>query len=338
MQRPEEAKQGYQGRRLHSDNVVHSDEYEDLPDGLEIYGTFADDFDEDEDEEKQADIEKVNTRPPGESLEEESQRASLEEESRLRLVVGLGSDPGVTRKNAPNEDNVLGLQGTHVTGLGAVPVGLFVVADGMGGHSNGQEASRIAIRSMSDVVAPALLNSKAAEELCEGLLKDGAQHANFAIYQRNQQNFMMGTTLTSALIFGSTAHIINIGDSRTYLYRASSGLTQVTRDHSHVWQLFEAGIIKHEDIYTHPERNQIARCLGEHVRAEIDSFKVSLQADDVLLLCSDGLWEMVRDPEIEQIIQSNASHAPQVSAKLIEAALRNGGADNVSAVAVCVVA
>ncbi len=260
------------------------------------------------------------------------------EPSQLRLTVGIGSDAGLVRKKSINEDNVLGLQDIHITDEEIVPVGLFVVADGMGGHANGQEASRLATCSVSEVVTPTLLSSKAEEALCEDLLKDGIQYANFSIYQHNQQKFVMGTTITAALIFGSMAYITNVGDSRTYLYRALSGLTQITTDHSHVWQLFKEGLIKEEDIYIHPKRNEINRCLGERVRVEIDTFKVPLQANDVLLLCSDGLWEMVRNADIEQIIKDNAPRASQTSAKLIDAALHNGGADNVSAVVVCVTA
>ena len=95
-------------------------------------------------------------------------------------------------------------------------------------------------------------------------------------------------------------------------------------------------MIKQEDIYTHPKRNEITRCLGERLRTEIDTFGVPIQANDVLLLCYDGLWEMVRNPEIEQIIGDNAPYASQTSAKLVEAALRNGGADNVSVIVVCI--
>ena len=260
------------------------------------------------------------------------------EQSSLRLSVGISSDAGLVRKKSVNEDNVLGLQDIHITDEEILPVGLFVVADGMGGHANGQEASRLATCSVSKVVTPTLLSSKAEGALCEDLLRDGIQYANFSVYQHNQQKFVMGTTITSAIVFGSMAYIANVGDSRIYLYRASSGLTQITTDHSQVWQLFKEGLIQEEDIYTHPKRNEINRCLGERVRVEIDTFKVPLQANDVLLLCSDGLWEMVRNADIEQIIKDNAPRASQTSAKLIDAALHNGGADNVSAVVVCVTA
>ena len=260
----------------------------------------------------------------------------LQEQSQLRLIVGIGSHPGITRKNGPNEDNVLGLQDTYVTDTGVIPVGLFVVADGMGGHSNGQEASRLAICSVSEVVTPTVLHADTEEAFSEDMLQEGVQHANEVIYQHNQQKFRMGTTITTALVFGSTAYVANVGDSRTYLYRPSEGLTQITSDHSHVWQLYKEGCIRHEDIYTHPRRNEIYRCLGEHEHVEIDTFQVALQAYDVLLLCTDGLWEMVHDTEIEHILQDNTLHASQISAKLIEAALHNGGADNVSAVVVCI--
>ena len=267
---------------------------------------------------------------------QEDDEEAFQEYPQLRLIVGIGSHPGIVRKNGPNEDNVLGLQDTYVTETGVVPVGLFVVADGMGGHSNGQEASRLAVCSVSEVVTPTVLGTDTEDAFSEDLLQDGVQHANEAIYQHNQQKFRMGTTITTALVFGSTAYVANVGDSRTYLYRPGEGLIQITSDHSHVWQLFKEGCIRHEDIYTHPKRNEIYRCLGEREHVEIDTFQVALQASDVLLLCTDGLWEMVRDAEIEHILQDNALHASQMSANLIEAALRNGGADNVSALVVCI--
>ena len=298
--------------QLSTHDVIHYDE--DTIEEFTEYEPFLDEFDEDEVRSEEG----------------------LQEQPQLRLIVGVGSHPGIVRKNGVNEDNVLGVQDTYVTETSVVPVGLFVVADGMGGHSHGQEASRLAVCSVSEVVTPMVLNAKAEDTLCEELLEDGVQRANIAIYQHNQQKFTMGTTITTAIVFGSTAYVANVGDSRTYLYRATDGLTQITSDHSHVWQLFKEGCIQHEDIYTHPKRNEIYRCLGERARVEIDTFQVTLQADDVLLLCTDGLWEMVRDAEMEHIIQDNALHASQMSAKLIEAALHNGGADNVSAIVVCI--
>ena len=271
-----------------------------------------------------------------EEADEQDDEVVVQEQPQPRLSVGIRSHPGVVRKNRPNEDSVLSIQDTYVTETSVVPTGLFVVADGMGGHSNGQEASRLAVCSVSEVVTPLLLNADTEKAFSEDVLQEGVQRANSAIYQHNQQQFFMGTTITSALIYGSTAYVANVGDSRTYLYRPGESLTQITSDHSHVWQLYQQGLISQEDIYTHPKRNEIYRCLGEDAQVEIDTFHIALQAQDVLLLCSDGLWEMVHDAEIERILQNNVPDAEQISAKLIDVALCNGGADNVSVIVVSV--
>ncbi|GCE14602.1 PP2C family protein-serine/threonine phosphatase [Tengunoibacter tsumagoiensis] len=262
----------------------------------------------------------------------------------LRLVVGIGLDPGIVRRNSPNEDNLFAIQGVRMTDRGPMPAGLFVVADGMGGHANGREASRSAIHSISDVIVPALLRdvsgrgSEEEEHIFADMLKDGVHRANLAIYRRNRDlPQMMGTTVTSALIVDNTAYVVNVGDSRTYLYRASEGLQQVTRDHSVVARLVESGAILPDDIYTHPQRNQIYRCLGEHASVEIDSFIVHLKPDDILILCSDGLWEMVRDGAIEKIVASAAHNPSQISSILVHAALSRGGVDNISVVVVGIV-
>ena len=176
------------------------------------------------------------------------------------------------------------------------------------------------------------------EEFFLNLLKDGVYRANLAIYQRNHtMPHMMGTTVTTVIVVDSTAYVINVGDSRTYLYRATEGLIQITRDHSTVACLVEEGEIEPDEIYTHPQRNQIYRCLGEHSMVEMDTFVVPLEPDDVLLLCSDGLWEMVRDPVMEKIVASSSHLPAQVSNMLVQAALNQGGADNISAVVVGVV-
>lgn len=257
------------------------------------------------------------------------------EEEIARLSVGVKSHPGIVRQTMPNEDNLLALQGVHLTPNGLLPVGLFAVADGMGGHAHGREASRLAIQAVGDTVSPVLLHPNTEEELYAELLRDGVQRANFAIYQRNrQQAHMMGTTLTAALVFGSSVQVVNVGDSRVYLYRPASGLMQITRDHSIVARLVEKGIITSDTIYTHPRRNQIYRCLGENPTVELDSFSVTLQTDNVLLLCSDGLWEMVHDDEIEEIIRSSAPEGAQISETLLRRALEHGGEDNISIIAV----
>ena len=256
-------------------------------------------------------------------------------EGEIDLLVGSGSDPGIRRRNKPNEDSILEIHATYFDRGMPLPVGLFVIADGMGGHASGLEASQLAIQVLSDVVLSSVRDYIGDEEVLEQLLADGAYHANLAVHERNQQEKkFMGTTMTAALVVGTTAYIVNVGDSRTYLYRHCDGLTQITRDHSVVARLVEENMIHLDEIYTHPRRNEIYRCLGERESVEVDTFAVPLQTGDSLLLCSDGLWEMVRDPHIRDILQSTSSTPSQASTQLIEAALKGGGHDNISVIVV----
>jgi serine/threonine protein phosphatase PrpC len=256
-------------------------------------------------------------------------------DTQLRFVVGVGLDPGVVRKDTPNEDTLLAIQGTRITERGSEPIGLFIVADGMGGHANGQEASRVAIQTMSDIIVPVIMRGTEGDDDFLQLLKEGAHRANLTLYQRNRQlPRMMGTTLTAAIVAANTAYVVNVGDSRTYIYREGAQLTPITRDHSIVARMVESGAITREEVYTHPKRNQIYRCLGEKASVEADTFVEELHYGDVLLLCSDGLWEMVRDEDIQKIIESSAAHPAQTSSMLVQAALDRGGADNVSVVVV----
>ncbi|HEX6555696.1 MAG TPA: protein phosphatase 2C domain-containing protein [Ktedonobacteraceae bacterium] len=253
----------------------------------------------------------------------------------LSLVVGTRSNPGIKRQHKPNEDSLFAAQGERVHNSQTQQFGLFVVADGMGGHANGQDASRQAIQTISEEVLPKISgNDPLNDEMLVQILVDGVQHANQAVHQRNmEQRADMGTTITVALIMGAIAYIANVGDSRTYLYRKAAGLKKITNDHSVVASLVEAGIIRPDDIYTHPKRNQIYRSLGEKPMVDVDWFKVMLQPEDKLLLCTDGLWDMVRDPTIEQIL-SAVPDPSQTGNALIKAALEGGGEDNVSVIVV----
>jgi serine/threonine protein phosphatase PrpC len=253
-----------------------------------------------------------------------------------RLIVSTGLDVGLKRKDRPNEDSLLALQNTRVLRGNTCPVGLFVVADGMGGHTNGQEASRLVIQTLSKTVVPSIIYGPTDDNYAE-LLAEGVHHANLEVYRRNrQEKANMGTTIAAALVVDTTAYVVSAGDSRVYLYRASSGLSQVTRDHSIVARLVENGLIPPEDIYTHPRRNEIYRSLGHQPSEDLDRFILALQPEDILLLCSDGLWEMVRDNQIEQIIASTLHRPTQISAALVQAALEGGGKDNISVIVVYV--
>lgn len=255
------------------------------------------------------------------------------------LDVAIGLHQGRVRTG--NEDCVLALTGT-------IPetqeiFGLFVVCDGMGGHIHGQEAAHLAIRTLLEQLFPVLERATVPFN-GERILTEAIQQANSAIYLRNQSSTMgresittsqidsMGTTITAVLLLGETAYVANIGDSRTYLY--DQRLSRITRDHSLVARCLADGVLEEEEIYSHPQRNQITRAIGTAPSVEVDTFVISLQKHALLLLCSDGLWEMTRDHKIEAVLASPWADAPTMAHRLVQIANEGGGDDNISCIVI----
>jgi serine/threonine protein phosphatase PrpC len=265
------------------------------------------------------------------------------------LDAAIRLDRGHVRK--VNEDCVVALHGT-LPGTGKV-FGMFIICDGMGGHTNGQEAACMAVQVMTASIFPLLMNADAPSKDWRYVLVKGVEQANRAICQRNQwqathgthvnattrakgtpQISTMGTTITAVLLLGTTAYIANVGDSRTYLYAPETGLTRITRDHSIVAELLAQSMITEEEVYSHPRRNQITRYLGASTSIEVDSFVVSLPANAILLLCSDGLWEMTRDKKIAGILQLHWANAEHMAQHLLRLATEGGAQDNIGFVIV----
>ena len=257
----------------------------------------------------------------------------------VTLAAGARSDVGVTRQGNPNEDSILLLNFSRIHESITQPFGLFIVADGLGGHDDGQTASRRAIGEIAsyltrEVLVPALRSGQfAGSEVLGANLKAAIEAANLALVGSNEQTGSdMGSTVTGAMIVGDTAYVINVGDSRTYLYDTTS-LQPISIDHSLVMQLVIGGLIERDDIYTHPQRNQILRSLGDRRDVQVDLFIQKLRPGHQLVVCCDGLWEMIRDPQIEQIIRENSD--PQAAADLLmKTANDNGGEDNISVIVV----
>jgi serine/threonine protein phosphatase PrpC len=257
----------------------------------------------------------------------------------VTLVAGGRSDVGRTRRGNPNEDSMLVMELSRVHESANQSFGLYIVADGLGGHDDGQTASRRAISVIADyitreVVLPALQSGQYAEsDTLAAKLKGAVEAANLALVGSNEQTGSdMGSTVTGALIVGDTAHIVNVGDSRTYFYDGTA-LQPISVDHSLVMQLVIGGLIERDDIYTHPQRNQILRSLGDRRDVQIDLFTQKLRPGYQLVICCDGLWEMVRDPQIEQVLRETSD--PQAAAdQLMELANQNGGEDNISVIVV----
>lgn len=254
----------------------------------------------------------------------------------LVLQVGSDLDTGIERKQRPNEDALFVTQGVMPsTSASPKPFALLMVADGMGGQGHGQEASKLAVQSLVEYICGSLCSKQVTSEALLPLLIEGVKYANRVVHQRNQERRTeMGTTMTATLVVDTTAYVAHVGDSRLYLYRPAKGLSQITQDHSMVAALVAAGVNQPEDIYTHPMRNLIYRFLGEKSTVEVDASSLSLAAGDILLLCSDGLWEMVRDRQIAAILTTPMSDPSCKAHVLVQAALAGGGVDNVSVIVV----
>lgn len=209
---------------------------------------------------------------------------------------------------------------------------LFLVADGMGGHAAGEVASQIAAATVEKVVASA----RDSEPGLDDLLIRAAQAANGKIYEAQRQRpdlSGMGSTLTVLVFSDSTYHIAHVGDSRAYLLR-SGVLDQLTRDHSLVWHLFESGVLRKEELSSHPQKNLITRSIGPHPHVEVDMECGEIHEGDTFLLCSDGLTDVLSDEDIRRIL-SPADVSPQkLGDALVAAANAGGGPDNITVVIV----
>jgi serine/threonine protein phosphatase PrpC len=250
----------------------------------------------------------------------------------IGVTVGSLTDVGRCRQE-PNQDQILAVQ-HQKEGHG---LGLFAVADGMGGHAAGDKASQIALEALYDFLAERLIapwqeGALAAAVDLGALLRLAVAEAHQAVCRFNvQQQADSGTTLTAALLLDDQVLIAHVGDSRGYRLDAGE-LVPITADHSVVGDLVRSGQLEAAEIYTHPRRNEILQCLGQPGEAPAVELQQLTAAPGMqLLLCSDGLWEMVRDPAMARILLAHASPAEAVEA-LVAAANEAGGEDNISAV------
>ena len=230
----------------------------------------------------------------------------------------------IGRKRELNEDYIY----TSGQPIGALP-NLFIVADGMGGHKAGDYASMHTVDRFVEVI-----RELGEEHGVQDAINEAVTAANAYIYQRSRENSNlsgMGTTLVLASCIGNEAIVANIGDSRLYL--VNDAMTQITRDHSLVEEMVTLGGIDREMARNHPDKNIITRAVGVKEKVAADFFEVDLTKGDKLLLCSDGLTNMLRDEEIYQIIQDN-KELEQAAKALIDAANKNGGRDNIAVVLV----
>ena len=216
--------------------------------------------------------------------------------------------------------------------LSETPVGnlpnLFIVADGMGGHKAGDYASRYAVETAVEAIGASF------EKNPVRILGGAIERANTLIRQRARENIAysgMGTTMVAATCMGRYLEVANVGDSR--LYVINDKIEQITRDHSLVEEMVRMGGIDKASAKNHPDKNIITRAIGARNYIEPDFFNVELQAGDIVLLCSDGLTNMVDDEVIHQILTEDGSIRDRAE-KLVETANQNGGKDNISVIVI----
>jgi protein phosphatase len=214
--------------------------------------------------------------------------------------------------------------------------GLFIVADGMGGHAAGEVASEMAVqivkRELQDLMD---LHGEAVREK----VAESIRMANRAIYDRTiaeSDKQGMGTTISIIMLAGARYLIGQVGDSRVYLLR-DGALRQLTKDHSYVQEQVDAGLLTPEQARYHPYSNVITRCVGAGEEVEPDTFSGEVRKGDVFLVASDGLTGMVDDRRLQQLLLSRASAGRVVDALIAEANYR-GGLDNITAIVIQVTA
>jgi len=203
---------------------------------------------------------------------------------------------------------------------------LAVVADGMGGYEGGQEASRLAVETVQSVYSNAV-----GDALQQSLVDAFAvAHAGIQTYATEHPELQgMGTTCTALSIVGRQLCFAHVGDSRLYLVRGGT-LSRITRDHSYVGRLVESGIVREEDAESHPQRHILTAALGSgrELTPDVPQQPLALEAGDTLVLCTDGLWGVVGDPDLARIARTNAP--AEACAALVKLALERGGPDNIT--------
>ncbi len=251
-----------------------------------------------------------------------------------QLVAATGQSVGKQREH--NEDSLLAITATLAGKTANVPFGLYMVADGMGGHQFGEVASNAAIRVIAGQIfrkfhsylfaIPTQQPEDSLQEIMESAIKEAHR-----VVQKDAPG--SGTTVTAALIVGQQLTIGHVGDSRAYIVHASGRAEQLTHDHSLVRRLEELGHLNKEEAASFPHRNVLIRALGQGESLDVDVFTIPFPSQGTLMLCTDGLWGVVQELDISRSLM-DAPNLQRASQNLVTAANTAGGPDNISVVLV----
>ncbi|MDD5312635.1 MAG: Stp1/IreP family PP2C-type Ser/Thr phosphatase [Dehalococcoidia bacterium] len=244
------------------------------------------------------------------------------------METGYSWDTGLLRKL--NEDSILCTTFDIMTHAGAVRAGLFIVADGMGGHNAGEIASDLAIKTFHTECLAGMLAPSPAPPM--SIMAIAFKEANSSVLEAASDRSLhgMGTTFTAALIIEDDMYIAHVGDSRCYIINSRESI-QATKDHSMVQQLVDAGVITQEQARNHPRRNEITRVLGYAADSAPDLLRYKLYAGDNILICSDGLCGVLTGEQIRETVL-NSPDPNRACADLTAQANLAGGPDNISVI------
>ena len=244
------------------------------------------------------------------------------------MIYNCDSHVGKVRKN--NEDYCMG----EIIQTEDDCIGIFALADGMGGHKKGEVASKIAVDSIIDFLKENILKSCGIKmDYLDDVIKQGYNYANQNIFDKVSEDSScegMGTTLVVAVIYKDDMIMANVGDSRGYLLH-NDEFRRITRDHSVVEELVNANLITEEEARVHPRRNQITRAMGAEEIIIVDIFREKVEKGDMILLATDGLTGCVGDEDIKNIIKQDKD-IKEICEDLINQANDNSGKDNISVI------
>jgi len=251
-----------------------------------------------------------------------------------QLIASAGQSVGKQREH--NEDSLLAITHTVSGSADGIPFGLYIVADGMGGHQFGEVASNAAVRIMGGNITKKFhsylynLPTQALQESLQEVMESSIMEAHQYVQREAPGS---GTTVTAALVLGQQVTIAHVGDSRAYSVYSDGRIESITRDHSLVKRLEELGHLSKDEAANFPHRNVLIRALGQGESLEADIFTIPFPQTGYLMICSDGLWGVISEKDIYRSI-TEAPNLHRACQNMIEAANAAGGPDNITVILV----